>query len=196
MLVLLIFNCAGTSPEVEESLPAGLVFVDSIPKVGWHTIVKPDGDDIYFLTQSPVSASTLAAQLSILGKGQIFLQDSLRQFYERIQADTIRFSVFRGLTLDEDWLIKITSTTPFTGGLVTCHYKKGKIYENHTVRRQWLAYGLVQWPGNVTSKFLEERLKLAIAESSRPEDRQIYQSSLRRINMAGSIKFMSENQVP
>lgn len=176
-------------PGKTESIPEGLFWVDSIPKTNWKVIAKPAGDDIYFLSQSPISATTVSAQLSILQKGQLFLQDSLRQFYHEIQADTIQFPLFRDLPLDEDWFIRTTSVAPFMGALATCHYKKGKRYENHSVRRQWLAYGLVQWPDNVRNELLEERLKLAIIESSNPEIRQLYQTALRRISLSGPIKF-------
>ena len=189
IILMLIWSCSGTNPGTTESIPNGLFWVDSIPKTNWRVIVKPAGDDIYFLAQSPASATTVGAQLSILRKGQIFLQDSLHQFYRQIQADTIRFPLFRDLPLDDEWFARITSVTPFTGGLATCHYKKGKLYENHSVRSQWLAYGLVQWPGNVSNKFLEERLKLAIIESENPEMRQVYQTALRRISMSGPIKL-------
>ena len=188
LLWLFFIACSSTKPEFDESIPQGLVFTDSTPHQNWHYIAIPEGNDIYFLAQSPISATTVGAQLSIIRQGQLFLQDSLRRFYSQIQHDTINYPVFKELSLDEDWLIKLTSTTPFTGSLATCHYKKGKLYENHMVRRQWLAYGLVQWPGNLRNKLLEERLRLAIRDSQSATDRRNYQIALREV-LAAPIKL-------
>lgn len=187
LLVIVLAGCAG-SPKSEYALiPEGVVFTDSIPRTGWSTIELPTGDDIYFIGQSPPAASTTAAQLNIIRQGQLFLLDSLQRFYSQIRRDTVNYPVFRDLPLEDEWFDGLTKHEPFTGALATCHYKKGKIYENYSVRRQWVARGLVQWPNHVRNKLLEERLRLAIRESTSSAERQEFQSALLEISASPVI---------
>lgn len=171
-------GCAGPQAAIETQIPQGVVFTDSIPRKDWSKIELPQGNDIYFIGRSPLAASTTAAQLNIIRQGQIFLQDSLQRFYQQIRHDTLNYPVFQELTLEDTWFSDLTRQEPFTGALVSCHYKKGKIYENYSVRRQWLAIGLVQWPNHLHNSVLEARLRLAIRESTTPAERQAYQAAL------------------
>lgn len=183
LLTFTMAGCVGSSVNsLDTDIPSGLVITDSIPSTGWSDLPLPKGNAIYFIGESPPSATTIAAQLNIIRQGQLFLLDSLQRFYSRVQNDSANYGVFRTLPLDLTWLDNLANHEPFTGTLVTCHYKKGKIYENYSVRRQWIAKGLVQWPQHLFNDLLEERLRLAIRESNTSADRQKYQSVLLEIS--------------
>ncbi len=193
VIAAVITNCSSSTPVATPALPAGLIFTDSIPKTGWGNIPPPSRAQLYYIYQTPVCLSQQAARDSILAAGQLFLLDTLTRFYHLVQRDTVKYAFLADLPLDSAWLKTEVAHPPFTGSLSTCHYKKGKAYVNHTVRRRWLALGKVEWPDNLMNTLLEERIKLAIRNSTNPSQRQFLQLAIRDV-ITAPIKPTLPNQ--